>query len=51
MKSQFDFYRKRMSVVVQHENQQLLICKGAPEEILKTNSQDDTFNARALKTI
>lgn len=31
----FDFSRRRMSVVVAHEGQHLLICKGAIEEILK----------------
>jgi Mg2+-importing ATPase len=31
----FDFNRKRMSVVVSFENKHTIICKGAPEEILK----------------
>jgi Mg2+-importing ATPase len=31
----FDFFRKRMSVVVERNGKQLLICKGAPEEIMK----------------
>jgi Mg2+-importing ATPase len=31
----FDFSRKRMSVIVGKGSQHLLICKGAPEEILK----------------
>jgi len=31
----FDFQRRRMSVVVEKENQHLLICKGAVEEVLK----------------
>jgi len=30
----FDFQRRRMSVVVEHEGDHLLICKGAVEEIL-----------------
>lgn len=30
----FDFMRKRMSVIVQHGDERLLICKGAFEEIL-----------------
>lgn len=31
----FDFIRKRLSVVVEHQNQRLMITKGAPEEIIK----------------
>ncbi|MBS7606768.1 magnesium-translocating P-type ATPase [Candidatus Bathyarchaeota archaeon] len=31
----FDFIRKRLSIVVEHENQRYMITKGAPEEILK----------------
>lgn len=31
----FDFFRKRMSVVVENENSRTLICKGAPEEVFK----------------
>lgn len=31
----FDFTRRRMSVVVTFENKNILICKGAPEEIFK----------------
>ncbi|MEM3662231.1 MAG: magnesium-translocating P-type ATPase [Sulfolobales archaeon] len=34
----FDFIRKRLSIVVEHENQRYMITKGAPEEILKTCS-------------
>jgi P-type Mg2+ transporter len=30
----FDFYRKRMSVVLAHQNKYLLVTKGAPEKIL-----------------
>jgi len=30
----FDFYRKRMSVVVSHQKKYLLVTKGAPEKIL-----------------
>jgi P-type Mg2+ transporter len=45
----FDFYRKRMSVVVQQQNQTTLICKGAPEEMLKVCVQDKEFIAAALK--
>ena len=35
----FDFQRKRMSVIVGDTNQQILICKGAFEEILACCSQ------------
>ncbi len=45
----FDFYRKRMSVVVHKTDQQLLICKGAPEEILKLCTQDTNFIETAFK--
>jgi len=34
----FDFVRRRVSVVVEKENQRFLIAKGAPEEILKVSS-------------
>lgn len=34
----FDFYRKRTSVVVEQEGQRKLICKGAPEEVVKVCS-------------
>ncbi len=30
----FDFYRKRMSIVVGHDKEHLLISKGAPEKVL-----------------
>ncbi|HEX4875197.1 MAG TPA: magnesium-translocating P-type ATPase [Chitinophagaceae bacterium] len=36
----FDFVRKRMSVVVKHNGRLLLICKGAPEEIMKVCKED-----------
>ena len=35
----FDFIRRRMSVVIDQDSQQLLICKGAIEEILKVCTQ------------
>jgi Mg2+-importing ATPase len=31
----FDFERRRVSVVVEHENERLLITKGAPESVLR----------------
>ena len=37
----FDFIRKKMSVVVIHQNSNILICKGAPEEIFKACKIDD----------
>jgi Mg2+-importing ATPase len=44
----FDFYRKRMSVVIKQLDHLTLICKGAPEEILKVCVQDKDFIATAL---
>ena len=44
----FDFYRKRMSVVVKQLDQLTLICKGAPEEILKVCVQGKDFVATAI---
>lgn len=44
----FDFYRKRMSVVVSKGQLTTLICKGAPEEMLKVCTQDQQFIASAL---
>jgi Mg2+-importing ATPase len=35
----FDFQRRRMSVIVEnHQNQHILICKGAVEEVMKLSS-------------
>lgn len=45
----FDFYRKRMSVVAEQNKLVTLICKGAPEEILKVCVQDKIFIAAAVK--
>jgi Mg2+-importing ATPase len=45
----FDFYRKRMSVVLSETDQPLLICKGAPEEILKVCSLSDLFPDKAMQ--
>jgi Mg2+-importing ATPase len=38
----FDFIRRRVSVVVEYEGQRLIICKGAPEDILKICSYCET---------
>lgn len=35
----FDFIRRRMSVVIERDDNQLLICKGAIEEIIKVCTQ------------
>lgn len=40
----FDFTRKRVSVIVEHEKQRLLIAKGAPEEIIKVCSYGELAN-------
>lgn len=40
----FDFVRKRVSVVVEHNGQRLLITKGAPEEITKVCSSYELRN-------
>lgn len=45
----FDFYRKRMSVVVAQNELETLICKGAPEEIFKVCLQDKDSIASAMK--
>ncbi|MEM4054748.1 MAG: magnesium-translocating P-type ATPase [Desulfurococcaceae archaeon] len=34
----FDFVRKRLSIVVEHQNQRFMITKGAPEEVTKVCS-------------
>ncbi len=36
----FDFIRKRLSIVVEQNNKRILICKGAPEEVLKLCPMD-----------
>lgn len=45
----FDFFRKRMSVAIRENNISTLICKGAPEEILKVCTQDMDFIANATR--
>jgi Mg2+-importing ATPase len=44
----FDFYRKRTSVVVEQEGKRKLICKGAPEEVVKVCTIEKEGQARAL---
>jgi len=45
----FDFTRRRMSVVVTFENKNILICKGAPEEIFKVCLLSDHDKSTAIK--
>lgn len=44
----FDFYRKRTSVVVEQEGKRKLICKGAPEEVVKVCTIEKEGQAKAL---
>lgn len=44
----FDFYRKRTSVVVEQEGKRKLICKGAPEEVIKVCAIEKEGQAKAL---
>ncbi len=44
----FDFYRKRMSVVVSNQETKTLICKGAPEELLKECIKDSAIYDKAM---
>ncbi len=46
----FDFSRKRMSVVVEKNGECMLICKGAPEEILRVcvTAENDILHATKL---
>ncbi len=41
----FDFVRKRVSIVVEHKREKILIAKGAPEEILKECSFFEVSNS------
>ncbi len=43
----FDFSRKRMSVVVEKEGKCLFICKGAPEEIFKVSTNENSVITEA----
>ncbi|HSN08992.1 MAG TPA: magnesium-translocating P-type ATPase [Hanamia sp.] len=45
----FDFSRKRMSVVVTFHDKNILICKGAPEEIFKSCSMNEEDKNIATK--
>lgn len=45
----FDFSRKRMSVVVTFEHKNILICKGAPEEIFKSCLIEESQKATAIR--
>lgn len=45
----FDFTRRRMSVVVSFENKNILICKGAPEEIFKVCLLGEQDKSTAIK--
>jgi Mg2+-importing ATPase len=44
----FDFFRRRMSVVVRRNGKYLLICKGAPENVIKVSSKMKV-NGRIVK--
>lgn len=50
----FDFERRRVSIVVEHENERLLITKGAPESVLpvcsayELNGQEQSLDANSL---
>ncbi|MFN5423470.1 MAG: magnesium-translocating P-type ATPase [bacterium] len=45
----FDFLRKKMSIVVNDGLKNILICKGAPEEILKSESLSAEEKIKAYK--
>jgi Mg2+-importing ATPase len=40
----FDFVRKRLSVVLEHQNQRFMITKGAPEEVAKVCAYYEVAN-------
>ena len=43
----FDFVRKRLSVVLEHQNQRFMITKGAPEEVAKVCAYYEVANITA----
>lgn len=45
----FDFYRKRMSVVITDGKSDTLICKGAPEELLKICDDEIAIKEEAIR--
>lgn len=47
----FDFFRKRVSVVVRDKRTHMLIVKGAPEEVLKRSTFRSTDLKQALTTL
>ena len=46
----FDFDRRRMSVVLAHHDDHLLLCKGAPEGILKVCTHAESYGEIVLLT-
>lgn len=44
----FDFNRKRLSIIVEEPHGCLLICKGAPEELLKISQQKKDIQTKAI---
>ncbi len=47
----FDFFRKRVSVVVTKNRQRLLISKGAPEDIIRISKMTPSAKKSALKRL
>ena len=45
----FDFERRRVSVLLEHENARLLVVKGSPEDILKLSTQYVIGEAQGTK--
>ncbi|WP_434777474.1 magnesium-translocating P-type ATPase [Neisseria sp. Ec49-e6-T10] len=46
----FDFERRRLSVIVEHDGQQVLICKGAVEEMMRISTHIKEKEGVALLT-